>query len=186
MEELLVYDYEKKELVKEKIYKRNLLTFLYNTYTGKLLTELIFKRRIFSKIYGYFKRNYKSRDSIHQFINLYRINCHEINLPISKFNDLNDFFKRSLKSSSRPIAMNPNILISPADSRLLIYPILGTNIKPFIGAGFSIQELVKQNYDISYFVDGLCLIFRLSVIDCHRFIFIDDGQQEPVIKIKGS
>ncbi len=93
----------------------------------------------------------------------------------SEYKSFNDFFIREIKPEARPMEANNNVLISPADSKLSIYRI-GDDLKIQIkGSKYTLDELVDCRVDTQEYKGGLCLVFRLTMDDYHRYCFPDDG-----------
>ena len=68
-----------------------------------------------------------------------------------------------------------NELIAIADSKLQVFSIqdnLELKIKQSI---YSLNELIQDEQIVKKYKDGTCLIYRLSMDDYHRFMFLDDG-----------
>jgi phosphatidylserine decarboxylase len=180
-----IYDRQSKKTIEENAIKVGGLMFLYKTLTGKLLTNLILKRRFVSKSYGRVMDGKRSLKQIPKFIEHYDIDVNEIKRPISSFKSFNDFFIRELKAEARPIDQTPEHLISPADSRLLIWDLAKAEQLPVKGYWYKLNDLVKDEQLTQEFADGWCYMYRLAPSDYHRYGYIDNGKQEPVRKIKG-
>jgi len=96
---------------------------------------------------------------------------------------LNDFFIRKLKDTARPVASSPDILISPADARLSVYKLELDTVIPVKGQKFSLTQLTNDQALSEKYHNGYCLVFRLAPPDYHRFGYIDEGVQGPIIKL---
>jgi phosphatidylserine decarboxylase len=161
------------------------LKFLYTNALGKAMTGLIINKRQISVLYGKYVKSKFSVSKISGFIKQYCINVLEINRPLESFTSLNDFFIRELKPGSRPVDPEPGHLISPADSRLLVFDLAQKNSLPVKGYWYSLTELIKDDTLAHEYDDGWCFVYRLAPCDYHRFCYIDCGQQEVVRRIKG-
>ena len=138
---------------------------------------------IYSKIIAKRKNSKKSIKEIEPFIIKNNIKIDEF--EDKKYISFNDFFIRKYKKENMHINKEKNTLISPAESKLLVYNIekdLKVKIK---GSIYSLFEIVKDNEIEKEFIDGKILIFRLGVNDYHRYISIDDGRLIKTNKIKG-
>jgi len=180
-----IYDRKKKDTIEENAIKIGGLLFLYKTLPGKLLTNLILKRRFISSAYGRVMDSKRSIKQIAPFIQHYNIDLSEVKRPLQSFKSFNDFFIRELTQEARPIDQTPHHLISPADSRLLVLKLSGTEKIPVKGYWYSLNDLIKDEKLSHDFEDGWCFIYRLAPSDYHRYHFIDNGKQDPVRKIKG-
>ena len=83
----------------------------------------MFKRRLFTRIYTLDRRSARSRDTIAGFIERYDLDPNEFARPVAEYRSFNEFFKRRLQPSARPIERDPARLISPGDGKLLALPI---------------------------------------------------------------
>lgn len=180
-----IYDRQSKKVIEENAIKVGGLLFLYKTVTGKLLTNLLLKRRFVSTAYGRVMKSKRSLKQIPQFIKHYDIDVNEIKRPLNSFVSFNDFFVRELKPGARPIDMTAEHLISPADSRLLILDLSKAEQLPVKGYWYHLNDLVKDEKLANEFADGWCFIYRLAPSDYHRYGYIDDGKQDKVVKING-
>jgi phosphatidylserine decarboxylase len=180
-----IYDRKTKKTIEENAFKVDGLIFLYKTLAGKLLTNLVLKRRFVSTAYGRVMKGKKSLKQIPKFIKHYEIDVSEIKRPISSFVSFNDFFIRELKPEARPIDQTPEHLISPADSRLIIWDLNKVDQVPVKGYWYQLNDLVKDAALANEFADGWCFVYRLAPSDYHRYGYIDNGRQDKVHKIKG-
>lgn len=179
---MIIFDREKNNTYEEKQYGRRKLLFLYNTVLGRLML-----RFFISKTYS--KRNAKSNNKknsarkISRFVKTYRIDLTEFeNIDYTSFGD---FFIRKIKAGKRPISTGIYDFISPADSKLLTYKIdeaLNIHIKNSI---YTVSELICNETLAKEYQNGICLVFRLSVDDYHRYIYFDDGEIMRTRKIDG-
>lgn len=180
-----IYDRRSKKIVEENAIKVGGLIFLYKTLTGKLLTNLLLKRRFVSSAYGKVMDSKRSLKQVPEFIKHYDIDVSEIKRPLDSFVSFNDFFIRELKPVARPVDSTPEHLISPADSRLLVWDLAEAGQLPVKGYWYQLNDLVKDEQLSSEFADGWCYMYRLAPSDYHRFGYIDNGKQEKVRAIKG-
>lgn len=171
----------------EKVLGDKLIKWSYETPLGKGATELIIKRKIFSRIYGAYCNTSYSRKKITSFINDFDIDTNILDKNLEDFTCFNDFFIRKLKPEARPINSDKNVLISPCDGRLLAYNNIDiNNLVQIKDITYSLEELIGDKELAEKYNNGICLIFRLCPTDYHRFHFIDDGIPTETKKIKGS
>lgn len=180
-----IYDRTSKQTVEEHAIKVGGLIFLYRTLTGKLLTNLLLKRRFISRSYGRVMDGKRSLKQIPKFIEHYKLDVTEIKRPLNSFKSFNDFFIRELKPEARPIDMDPDHLISPADSRLMVWDLAKAEQLPVKGYWYKLNDLVKDAQLEQEYADGWCYMYRLAPQDYHRYGYIDNGRQDPVRKIRG-
>ncbi|WP_158800171.1 archaetidylserine decarboxylase [Pedobacter sp. L105] len=181
----LIYDRRIKKVIEENAFKVSGLLFLYQTRTGKTLMNLILKWRFISVLYGMFMKSKRSLKQIPVFIKHYNIDLKEIKNPLNTFKSFNDFFIRELKAGSRPVDHQPEHLISPADSRLFVFPIDQAVSFPVKGYWYHLDQLVKDKELAAAYEGGWCFIYRLAPSDYHRYNYIDSGSQEKVITLNG-
>lgn len=109
-------------------------------------------------------------------------------IPISRrellqYRSFRDFFAR--ESVSAEIDNTPGHLISPVDGFLRAYPIIGTDSFPIKGSRYRLSDLLTDEALLKNYQGGICLIFRVSPADCHRFSYVDDGYQGCIHTISG-
>lgn len=176
----MIYNREKEALEEDIQYGGKYLKFLYNNIFGRILLKIIISP-VFSKIYGTYNSSSLSKRKINKFIKKYKINIDEY--EEKNYQSFNDFFIRRKKQVS--FDNNLGTLISPADSKLLVYKITdGLKIK-IKQSYYTLEELLSEKKDLQSFKNGSCLVFRLSMDDYHRYCHIDNGKIESVRKIKG-
>lgn len=180
-----LFNRQTKKIEYENTYKVNGLSFLYKTELGKAFTSTILNKRLISSIYGQMVKSRRSVAQIPKFIKHYNINIEEVKRPLESFRSFNDFFTRELVETARPIDTTPNHLISPADSRLMVFDLSQQPDLPVKGYWYSFKELVKDKNLAREYDNGWCLIYRLAPADYHRFCYIDNGRQEKVKRIRG-
>jgi phosphatidylserine decarboxylase len=180
-----IYERQTQSIIEEGAYKIEGLLFLYQTKRGRLLTNIVLKRRFVSKAYGRIMQSKSSIKQIPKFIKHYNIDLNEVERPVHSFKSFNDFFIRKLKTGARPVDQRPEHLISPADSRLFVFKINPAQEFPVKGYWYQLNDLVKDEKLSAEYLDGWCFIYRLAPSDYHRFGYIDNGRQDPVVKING-
>jgi phosphatidylserine decarboxylase len=180
-----LYDRQEKKVVEENAYKAAGLAFLYQTKRGKALTNLVLRKRGISKLYGRYMKSKASVRQIPEFIRHYNINVDEVKEPINSFRSFNDFFIRELKEGARPVDSQKDHLISPADSRLFVFPIEREIQFPVKGYWYHLHQLIGNEELAQKVEGGWCFIYRLAPSDYHRYNYIDNGRQEKVVQING-
>ncbi|KAG4427451.1 hypothetical protein IFR05_017066 [Cadophora sp. M221] len=121
-----------------------------------------------------------SASEIQSFINFHQLDMSEVLLPMEKFKSFNEFFYRQLKPDARPCSApdNPRIIVSPADSRSVVFNRMDEATKIWVkGREFSIERLLGNAYpqDAERYKNGALGIFRLAPQDYHRFHIPVDG-----------
>ena len=185
MTEIPLYNRHTQQLESEAVYEQRLMELLYGTRLGLWLTEAVLKHRWVTDAYARRMHSLRSRAKIKPFIEQFNLNTDELVRPVESFTCFNDFFIRQLKPDARPIDREPSHLISPADARLIAYPIERATVVPVKGRAFTVAELLRDEALAAQYENGLCLIFRLAPVDYHRFGYVDDGEQGAVRVING-
>ncbi|NWJ42033.1 MAG: phosphatidylserine decarboxylase [Geothrix sp.] len=179
------FDRHRKAMAEERVFEASAMAFLYGSALGRLLTELILKRRAFSRWYAWRWNRPASRRQIRPFIERYGIDAEEFESPVEAFMSFNDFFTRRLKPECRPIAPGKATLIAPADAKLLAHPCAQGRAYPVKGRAFSLAALTGHGLDTAAWEGGTLLVFRLSPADAHRFVYFDSGTHGPVHRVPG-
>lgn len=177
-----IYDRHSGEYIETTQYGQGKLLFLYNNPLGRILLKLAINP-VTSRFYGWLKSRPSSAKDIPEFIAEHNIDMSDY--VDRTYNSFSDFFTRHLRAGARKIDMADGALISPADSKLLVYSIdedLKMNIK---GSLYTVNELVDNKTDVSGYSDGYALVFRLCMDDYHRYCFIDKGMAVSSYKVKG-
>ncbi len=155
---------------------------LYTTSLGKFLLGILTKPFI-SNIGGAFMNSSYSKFLIKPFIrnNLIDMTQYEDR----EFESYNDFFTRKIKEGKRTIDMDKNHLISPCDSKLTVYDINEDCVMSIKDTLYSVNSLLRDRKLAEKYHGGKALVFRLTVDDYHRYIYIDDGLKSRNRSIEG-
>ena len=149
-----------------------LLTFLYTTSVGNRLLRILVSPAV-SKAAGCVMNSRLSLIAVSGFIKSQNIDVSEFEK--TSFSSYNDFFTRKLKPDARLLAQGDDILISPCDAKLTIFPI--TNDSRFLikQGQYTVQSLLRDEKLAKQFEGGILWQLRLSVDDYHRYCYIDWG-----------
>lgn len=175
-----IYNRQNKNIENDEQYGEKYLNFLYNTLLGRVLLIVIINP-IFSKINALYNKTCLSKNKVEKFVKKYNIDVNDF--EEKNYKSFNKFFIRKKKYTSYNKANN--VLIAPADSKLMVYKItndLKIRIKQSI---YTLNELLDDDTNLSEYKDGNCFVFRLSMDDYHRYCYVDDGKIKKVKKIKG-
>lgn len=176
---MLIYDRAAGQLREELEYGAKSLDFLYNTAFGRALLKAFFCRGIYSKINGAFMKSRLSVRKIRPFIEK-----HGIDLSLcerTEFNSFDDFFTRRYRFTTDCTA---DELIAPCCGRLAAYLITDELTLKIKHSVYTLSELTGE-IDVSGFGEGVCLVYRLAVEDCHRYVFCDDGELIRTKELRG-
>lgn len=182
-----LYNRQTKNYEIEQVAGEKFLNWSYESPVGRNLTELLLKRKLFSKVYGKYCDSKNSKKKISPFVEKFNIDMNISTKKVDEFTSFNDFFARTLIKSARLFNESPNALISPGDGRLTAYTNIDmNNIIQVKGLTYSLSELIKDDEISKEFNGGVCLVLRLCPTDYHRFHFIDNGIPTKSHFIKGS
>jgi len=156
--------------------------FLYNTVPGRILLKLLITKTI-SQLAGLTLRCPASRVLIKKFIKQNNINMEEYRDV--KFKSFNDFFIRKIKEEFRPLPENEFDVAAPSDGKLTAYPISAESVFSIKHSKYSIESMLRDKELADEFSGGVCLIFRLTPDDYHRYIYVDDTEVLQQKHIKG-
>ena len=166
--------YDRKTKTYEDIvqYGAGKLDFLYNNPVGRIFLGIAVSPFV-SNIYASKNAKKSSVKKIPGFIK-------EHNIDMSDFEDreyksFTDFFTRKIRYGKRPVDMTPGALISPADSKLLVYEIEKDTVMRIKGRTYTADEILGDPENAKEFAGGYALVFRLTVDDYHRFCYPDKG-----------
>lgn len=154
------------------------LKFLYNTIAGRMILKILISPLI-SKIVGKILNMQISNILTKKYIKKYNIDL--TRYEDRKYKSFNDFFTRKIKK----IEKNKDEFISIADCKVTCYKIDENILLNIKKSKYSIEELIQDKKLAREFKDGICIVYRLSPHDYHRYIFNDSGIQEKLKMIKG-
>lgn len=185
MDKILYINRKNKEVEEEKIPGEKYLKFLYQKKTGELLLYTLISRKIISSFYGFLMKLPFTKKNIQGFVSEHLINMSHFEKQMNDYKSFNDFFIRKLKDNTREINLDEDVLISPADSKVLVYENLGEKDFYVKGIKFNLQGLLNDSDLAKRYYGGTMAIFRLAPADYHRFHFPCDGFPSETKLIKG-
>lgn len=175
-EPVIFFNRRTQALEPEVIYGESSLRWVYENPLGRAALWLLVKRAVFSRWYGWRMNRPASRAMIAPFIARYGIVVSEMAEAPESFPHFNAFFSRKLKPSARPIAMDADTIIFPADGRHFAITDISANDGIFVkGIRFDLAALLDDPALAAKFAGGSLLISRLCPVDYHRFHFACDG-----------
>ena len=158
------------------------VNFLYKSFLGRILLKFLVKPAV-SKFAGFMLDRSFTRVFIRGFVKRNKINMEEY--QDIKYKSFNDFFFRKIKNELRPFPDNENDLSSPCDGKLTAYKITADGVFNIKNSIYTIEDLLQDKKLSDEFLEGLCMIFRLTTDDYHRYAYIDNGQSIYRKKING-
>ena len=159
-----------------------ILGALYGCAAGRLLLKPLTAPWL-SKLAGQFLSTKASKIFIEPFISNNVINMLEYERV--EYGSFNDFFSRRIRPGARPVDMDPEHLISPADSKLTALPITENGRFTLKHTEYTVGSLLKDPALAAEYVDGWALIFRLTVDDYHRYCYAFDAEKGENVVIPG-
>ena len=167
----------------EKVAGEKWLVWLYNNPVGEASLWGLAKRKVVSSIYGDMMDRPSSAEKIGPFVEEFNID-----LGIAQkqqFSSFNDFFTRKLKRDARLVDTNSNIVVSPADGKVLAYSNIINSDFIVKGYQFDVYSFLEDSALARKYHDGSLLIVRLAPNDYHRFHFPVDDSVSPIVRITG-
>ena len=166
--------YDRKTKTYEDIvqYGAGKLDFLYNNPIGRIFLGIAVSPFV-SNIYAWKNSKKSSAKKIPAFIRDHNINMSDY--EDREYKSFTDFFTRKIRYGKRPVDMTPGALISPADSKLLVYEIEKDTSLRVKGRTYTVDEILADSENAKEFAGGYALVFRLTVDDYHRFCYPDKG-----------
>ena len=162
--------------------QEKLLKLLYGTVWGRMLLRPLTAPAI-SELAGKLLSTRLSCILINPFIRHNHIDMSQFEKRI--YDSYNDFFSRKIRAGLRPVDMQPQHLISPCDSKLTVLPVTEKTSFMLKHTRYRAASLLKNEQLADEYAGGFVLIFRLSVEDYHRYIYIADGEKTENVRIPG-
>lgn len=172
---------------KEDVAGEKYLNWIYENKVGITLLETVVKKKLFSTLYGKLQDYSFSKRKIISFVEDFQLDMNEAQRKdINSYTNFNDFFTRKLTREARPISLNKDNLISPADGRLFAYENIDINkMFQIKGSYYKLNDLLQDDTLANIYKNGTCVVVRLAPIDYHRFHFPDSGVSSDTKKIDG-
>lgn len=176
-------DRDSGQIKTEKVAGERWMQWLYNNPVGEATLWALAKRKMVSSIYGTMMDRQASAEKIEPFVEVF-----DIDLSIAQkkqFESFNDFFTRKLKNDARPIDTNSNVVVAPADGKVLAYASILNSDFIIKGYQFDIYSFLNDSALAQKYFDGSMLVVRLAPNDYHRFHFPVGGNVSPLVRIDG-
>lgn len=175
------YNRVNKRIEKELVYGGDLVDWLYQSQSGKILSHFLCKAPL-SILYGKFQDLPLSSNKIPNFVKQYKINLEDY-LPEEggtrerPYSSFNSFFIRRFKENKRPFVPSLNEMGAFAEARYFGFEtITNDQIFPIKGQHLKASGLVANEAWAKFFEEGPLLIARLCPVDYHRFHYPDNGK----------
>lgn len=177
------YERETNQLKTEKVAGEKWLVWLYYNPIGEAALWTLAKRKLVSSVYGKMMDHTSSAKRIIPFIEDFDIDMNGV--QEQEFKNFNDFFTRKLKDNERPVDTSLNIVVSPADGKVMAYADISDTDFIIKGFRFDVSSFLDNTVLAQKYLDGALIIIRLSPVDYHRFHFPVSGNLTPNKKIEG-
>jgi phosphatidylserine decarboxylase len=167
----------------EKVAGEKWLLWLYYNPVGEATLWSLAKRKLVSAVYGNMMDRTSSSKRILPFIEGF-----DIDMSVAQeqeFTNFNDFFTRKLKGDARPVDTCSDIVVSPADGKILAYADISNSYFIIKGYRFNVASFLDNPVLAQKYHDGALLVIRLAPVDYHRFHFPLSGKLSPNKKIDG-
>jgi len=149
------------------------VNFLYRTAPGRCLLQLLIRPGV-SRALGAFLDTSLSRHLVKPFVKATNLN--QSDYPDRAYTSFNGFFTRPVREGCRPVDTDPEALVAPCDGKLTAYPITADGLFDIKHSVYSVADLLRDETLANEFEGGVCLIFRLTPDDFHRYSFADHGR----------
>lgn len=167
-----------------------MIRWVYTGRGGGLARKLLFRTSLPSRLLGAFCNSSLSRGRIAPFARRYGIALDDAAVPVGGFRTFNEFFRRRLRPEARPFAAAPDVLVSPADCRALVFADGCAGEFAVKGLGFSIAGLLRtpqqEKARCTDLDGGQVAVFRLCPMDYHRFHFPAAGRKLAAWRVDGA
>ena len=182
---IIVIDRETGEPFEEAVLGEKWIRWAYQDSRSRLLERILFRSSCVSKLMGRWYDSAFSKGHIDEVIEELSIDVDEFARPPKSFGSFNDFFARKLKPETRPFSTDPQLLVSPAEGRVLVFPILDEDtFAPVKGRPFSLRKMLPGHAD--RFINGALAVVRLCPADYHRYHFPCAGEITECRNIAGA
>lgn len=150
------------------------LRFLYTNRLGRSLLKIMISEKVTNLIEWYMNTRISTL-KIDGFIkeNHIRISDYEKKF----YKSYNEFFTRKIKKNKRPVDMRENVLVSPSDGKVTVYPISDRLIVNIKNIDYSVKSLLLDRELSEEMEGGWLYVIRLTVDNYHRYSYPDSGYQ---------
>lgn len=176
----------KKTVETEQVYGESWLRWTYETALGRLALNVLVKRALLSRYYGWRMSMRASANRVLPFIVDYGLDVDEFAKKPYAFKTFNEFFYRALKPGARPVAGDERVAVLPADGRHLAFQNVDAAAGFYAkGQRFDLKAFLGDEALAAKFAGGAMLISRLCPVDYHRFHFPVAGMPTEARLING-
>ena len=170
----LLYDRKNKTVTEITQYGGGMMQAAYHGRYSRFLLPVV-TSRLYTRLWGWWQCTPFSCNKIPAFVEQYHVNMADYEQQV--FHNFDEFFIRPIREGARPMNIDPDRLIAPADSKLLVYPVKEDMHLTVKGLDYTLEELTGSRRFAKEFAGGQCLVFRLTMDDYHHYCFPADGWQ---------
>jgi len=163
------------EVEREVVMAEAAMRRLYGPSPAAALARAFLNKRPLSILYGLWQSSRFTGRGVRRFCTALGIDPAEAALPLESYPSMNAFFSRELRPGARPFDPRPEVLCSPADARVLVFPKLRGQRLPVKGGSYPLRNLLADDALAARFRGGAVCVLRLAPPDYHRFHFPDSG-----------
>lgn len=159
-----------------------ILEWMYGHMAGRLILRPLVSPLV-SKLVGIFLSSGISCFLIRPFVQVCDIDlsgCEK-----RPFYSYNDFFQRKMLPGVRPVNAEPEVFVSPCDGKVSVWKMDQTSVFRIKHTQYTARQLLRNKKLADRYAGGYLWVFRLSVADYHRYIYIDRGVESEGIRIPG-
>ncbi|MBR3517470.1 MAG: phosphatidylserine decarboxylase [Lachnospiraceae bacterium] len=170
----LLYDRKNKTVTEITQYGGGMMQAAYHGRYSRFLLPMV-TSWLYTRLWGWWQCTPFSCNKIPAFVEQYPVNMADYEQQV--FHNFDEFFIRPIREGARPMNIDPDRLIAPADSKLLVYPVKKDMHLTVKGLDYTLEELIGSRRFAKEFAGGQCLVFRLTMDDYHHYCFPADGWQ---------
>jgi phosphatidylserine decarboxylase len=146
--------------------------WLYAGTIGRRVRPLFTRSRLLHAARGRFAARRPPAPWVGWMARRWGMDLSEAVVPPGGFRTLDALFTRELRPGARPVDPDPEVLVSPADARLVLArPVNGALRVEVKRVAFTVDRLLGDAALARSFAGGTAAVFRLYAPDCHRLVF---------------
>lgn len=159
-----------------------LLSFVYRHAVTRILIRPLLAPWV-SRLGGCLLNSSFSKKGIAPFVEKNQIDLSEY--EEREFSSYNDFFTRKIKPENRPVNPDPEVLITPCDGRVSVYPVSEDGSFRIKQTDYTAESFLHDKKLASRYMGGWIYVIRLTVSDYHRYCYVADGLKSAQRQIPG-
>lgn len=169
-------------IIRQDSAQDRLLEWLYNHMAGRLLLRPLISPAV-SKLGGKLLSSRLSSLLVRPFVRTAGIDMSDYEQ--GPFCSYNAFFQRKIRPGARPVERRPQAFVAPCDGKVSVWTIDEHSVFQIKHTRYTMQRLLRNRKLAQEYAGGYLWMFRLSVEDYHRYIYIDNGVESHHVRIPG-